>query len=69
MASFKAKFPVLQELFAKNHMGALWPPPPSGARINIQGVPQLMSHPKITRHSKTGTRLATVFYIPIAKCL
>ena len=26
MASFKAKFPVLQELFAKNHRGALWPP-------------------------------------------
>ena len=27
MASFKAKFPVLQELFAKNHRG--------GARVNI----------------------------------
>ena len=26
MASFKAKFPVLQELFAKNHRGALGPP-------------------------------------------
>ena len=34
MASFKAKFPVLQELFAKNHRGALWAPP-SGARVNI----------------------------------
>ena len=33
MASFKAKFPVLQELFAKNHRGALWAPP-SGARVN-----------------------------------
>ena len=33
MASFKAKFPVLQELFAKNHRGALCPPPPSGARV------------------------------------
>ena len=32
MASFKAKFPVLQELFAKNHRGALCPPP-SGARV------------------------------------
>ena len=32
MASFKAKFPVLQELFAKNHRGALWVPP-SGARV------------------------------------
>ena len=35
MASFKAIFPVLQELFAKNHRGALWPSP-SGARINIE---------------------------------
>ena len=27
MASFKAKFPVLQELFAKNHRGGgLWAP-------------------------------------------
>ena len=34
MASFKAIFPVLQELFAKNHRrGALWAPP-SGARVN-----------------------------------
>ena len=34
MASFKAKFPVLQELFAKNHRGPFGPPPPSGARVN-----------------------------------
>ena len=27
MASFKAKFPVLQELFAKNHGGPFAPPP------------------------------------------
>ena len=35
MASFKAKFPVLQELFAKNHRGGPFgpPPPPSGARV------------------------------------
>ena len=33
MASFKAKFLVLQELFAKNDRGALWAP--SGARVNI----------------------------------
>ena len=33
MASFKAKFPALQELFLKNHRGALCPPPPSGARV------------------------------------
>ena len=31
MASFKAKFPVLQELFAKKTQGAPCPPP-SGAR-------------------------------------
>ena len=30
MASFKAKFPVLQELFLKNHRGALCPPPQRG---------------------------------------
>ena len=36
MASFKAKLPVLQELFAKNHRGgALWAPP-SGARVNFE---------------------------------
>ena len=33
MASFKAKFLVLQELFAKNHRGPFAPPPPSGARV------------------------------------
>ena len=33
MASFKAKFPVLQELFAKNHRGGPLAPPPSGARV------------------------------------
>ena len=30
MASFKAKFPVLQELFAKNHRGGPLPPPQRG---------------------------------------
>ena len=34
MTSFKAKFPVLQELFAKNHRGGPLGPPPSGARVN-----------------------------------
>ena len=33
MASFKAKFPVLQEPFAKNHRGGPLGPP-SGARVN-----------------------------------
>ena len=37
MASFKTKFPVLQELFAKNHRGPLCPP--SGARVNrVRGL-------------------------------
>ena len=38
MASFKAKFPVLQELFAKNHRGGggpFGPPPPAGRGLNI----------------------------------
>ena len=30
MASFKVKFPVLQELFAKNHRGGPLAPPPAG---------------------------------------
>ena len=35
MASFKAKFPVLQELFAKNHRGGPFgPPPPAGRGLN-----------------------------------
>ena len=33
MASFKAKFPVLQELFAKNHRGGGPFGPPGGARV------------------------------------
>ena len=33
MASFKEKFPVLQELFAKNLRGGPFAPPPSGARV------------------------------------
>ena len=36
MASFKAKFPVLQELFAKNHRGGPLPPPPSGATVKMR---------------------------------
>ena len=42
MASFKAKFPVLQELFAKNHRGGPFgPPPPSGARDKILKIGNL----------------------------
>ena len=35
MASFKAKFPVLQELFAKNHRGGPFGPPPAGRGLNF----------------------------------
>ena len=43
MASFKAKFPVLQELFAKNHRGgALWAPPPAGRGLK-NNVPTLQN--------------------------
>ena len=40
MASFKAKFSVLQELFAKKHRGGPFaaPPPPSGARVNTNSA-------------------------------
>ena len=39
MASFKAKFPVLQELFAKNHRGGpLGPPPPAGRGLNVENI-------------------------------
>ena len=43
MASFKAKFPVLQELFAKNHRGGgPFGPPPSGARVKIVNMYSLL---------------------------
>ena len=35
MASFKAKFQVLQELFAKNHRGPLALPPPAGRGLRV----------------------------------
>ena len=45
MASFKAKFPVLQELFAKTTGGPLPPPPPpSGARVNRNGTNVSQTH-------------------------
>ena len=37
MASFKAKFPVLKELFAKNHRGG-GGGSPSGARVKIMPI-------------------------------
>ena len=38
MASFKAKFPVLQELFAKNHRGGPLGPPPAGRGLKARGL-------------------------------
>ena len=40
MASFKAIFPVLQELFAKNHRGGgpFGPPPPAGRGLRAGSV-------------------------------
>ena len=40
MASFKAKFPVLQELFAKNHRGDPLGPPPAGRGLTSVAVLQ-----------------------------
>ena len=42
MASFKAKFPVLQELFAKNHRAGPLAPPPSGARVEVHKQRKIM---------------------------
>ena len=39
MASFKAKFTVLQELFAKKPQGALCPPPPAGRGLKVSPAP------------------------------
>ena len=47
MASFKVKFPALQELFAKNHRGAFAPPPPSGARVSKIGANRQLLHLKV----------------------
>ena len=50
MASFKANFLVLQELFAKNHRGGPLGPP-SGARVNVSIVAKLLTtHTLITYH-------------------
>ena len=39
MASFKAIFPVLQELFAKNHGGGPLGPPPAGRGLMVIFIP------------------------------
>ena len=38
MASFKAIFPVLQELFAKNHRGGPLAPPPAGRGLTFRNL-------------------------------
>ena len=43
MASFKAKFPVLQELFEKNHRGGGPFGPPSPAGRGLIRAPQPLS--------------------------
>ena len=49
MASFKAIFPVLQELFAKNHRGGPFgPPPPSGARVKKLHIATPATRPEAT---------------------
>ena len=59
MASFKAKFPVLQELFAKNHRGGPLGPPPSGARVKTAPVAAIPVNPyfrsKSAEHDVTLT--------------
>ena len=54
MESFKAKFPVLQELFAKNHRGGPFGPPPPAGRgliaIVTYGVPIITA----TSHKQYG---------------
>ena len=45
MASFKAKFPVLQELFAKNHRGGgPLGPPPAGRGLSVHFLVHLVVH-------------------------
>ena len=70
MASFKAKFPVLQELFAKNHRGPLAPPPPAARGLIKQKQKQKLgkSMYKIVQNKKTTIhpfRSPEMFYIEI----
>ena len=51
MASFKAKFPFLQELFAKKHRGPFAPPPLSGARVKPVCIANIVKqYPTITTY-------------------
>ena len=57
MASFKAKFPVLQELFAKNHRGGPLGPP-SGARVNGRNPENIVFFqvPRVARAPRPSPR-------------
>ena len=50
MASFKAKFPVLQELFAKNHRGGPFGPP-SGARVKTVNTDNYIATTAMTKNA------------------
>ena len=75
MASFKAKFPILQELFAKNHRGPLSPPAGRGLKQQLlwyyrtkqQGervsTKSSSSAPQLTQITKYATYFTSYFII------
>ena len=75
MASFKAKFTVLQELFTKNHRGEDFAPPPStsGARVNRYVRSRTQVHGPVTLRTigriPTWPRCVCMYicmYVPVA---
>ena len=66
MASFKAKFPVLQELFAKKHRGALCPPPPAGRGLNV--VEGRVWHQFLFERARLDILTAFVGSVPMEGC-
>ena len=67
MASFKAIFPVLQELFAKNQRGGPFgPPPPSGARVNDSNTDRNSIEVSVqVRYTGTVTVTSASLYVGI----
>ena len=76
MENFIAKFPLLQELFAKNHRGP-FAPPPSGRGL-IQYVPTFIIFRKkiyyinereklCNNFSKRGMQMSTLKELPIPR--
>ena len=51
MASFKAKFPVLQELFAKNHRGGPFGLPPAGRGLMPSREENISSRDAAVQHN------------------